>query len=255
MDPAVLGYGLFAFAFIEVPGGALEAGHSLGRRHDTAFVVAVGGSASLIVEFRCRDWQHLVVTLDDVRRDPSFAHAKIAILQSYHKHDWSSLHSGGVVALAEDERPAYTVDAIDMDILKVLAEDGRATYADIARRVAVSQGTARMRMTHLEEAGAVTVQTVISPGILGLSGYAAVGLDVDGSTKAVAEKVAQLVPVALVASVFGAFDVIVEVGYRDPAHLVETLDSLRSIPGVKRLESFSYLIEVKESMEAGLWGP
>lgn len=76
VDPAVLGYGLFAFAFIEVPGGALEAGHSLGRRHDTAFVVAVGGSASLIVEFRCRDWQHLVVTLDDVRRDPSFVHLR-----------------------------------------------------------------------------------------------------------------------------------------------------------------------------------
>ena len=255
VDPTVLGYGLFAFAFVETDGNALEAAQSLGRRHETAFIVAVGGSAGLIVEFRCRDWHHLVGALDDVRSDPRFTHSRIAILQSYYKHDWSSLHSGGVVPLAVDERPAYAVDAIDMDILKVLAEDGRATYADIARRVAVSQGTARQRVRHLEAAGVVTVQTVISPGVLELVGYAAIGLSVGGRVQAIAEEIAQLPSVALVAAVLGAFDIVAEVGYRDLDQLVGTLDSLRSIPGVKRLESFPYLIEVKESMEAGLWGP
>ena len=155
----------------------------------------------------------------------------------------------------DEARPEYVVDAVDMDILGVLAADGRATFADIARQVAVSQGTARQRVRHLEAAGVVTVQTVISPGILGLAGYSAVGITVDGSVEAVAQDAAQLESVALVATAFGAFEVVAEVGYRDLGHLVETLDSLRSIPGVKHLESFSYLVEVKESMEAGLWRP
>ena len=253
VDPTILGHGLFAFAFVEVSGSALEAAQSLGERYEAAFVVVVGGNASLIVEFRCRDWHHLADTVADVGNDPRFTHARVAILRSYFKHDWSSIHSGGVVTSAEEARPEYTVDAIDMDILEALAADGRATYADIARGVAVSQGTARQRVRHLEAAGVVTVQTVISPGILGLAGYSAVGISVDGPAEAVAQEAAQLEPVALAATVFGAFEVIAEIGYRDLGHLVETLDSLRSIPGVKRLESFPYLIEVKESMEAGLW--
>lgn len=255
IDPTILGYGLFAFAFIEVCGSALEAAHSMAERSETAFVVAVAGNAGLIVEFRCRDWCHLGDTMASVRNDPRFTQTKIAILQTYYKHDWSSFHSGGVAPNAFSTQPAYAVDAIDMDILKVLAEDGRATYADIARRVAVSQGTARQRVRHLQAAGVVTVQTVISPGILELAGYAAIGLSVGGRAEAVAEEVAQLPSVALVATVFGAFDIVAEVGYRDLDQLVETLDSLRCIPGVRCLESFPYLMEVKESMEAGLWGP
>lgn len=253
IDPVVLGYGLFAFAFIEAVGSAQEAARSLAGRYEAAFVVVVGGRADVIVEFRCRDRPHLEGVLDGVRSDTGLARARIAILQSYYKHDWSSLHSGGVAALAGGERPEYVVDAVDMDILEVLATDGRASYADIARRVAVSQGTARRRVRHLREAGVVTVQTVVSPGILGLSGYAAVGLRVGGDAAAVAEEAARLAPVALVATVFGAFDVVAEVGYRDRGHLVDTLDSLRSISGVERSESFPYLTAVKESMEAGLW--
>ena len=252
VDPTILGCGLFAFAFVDVRGGALEAAQVLGECYEAAFVAAVGGSASLIVEFRCRDWHHLADILDDVRRNPTLAEARIAVLRSYFKHDWSSFHSGVVAKRSDDTRPAYAVDAIDRDILKILAEDGRISYADIARWVAVSQGTARQRVRHMQAAGVVTVQTVVSPGVLGLSGYAAVGMSVDGSAEAVAEVVAQLAAVALVATVFGAFDVVAEVGYRDPSHLLETLDALNSLPGVRRLESFPYLVEVKESMEAGL---
>ncbi len=253
VDPTILGHGLFAFSFVEVRGSALEAAQSLARRYEAAFVVVVGGSASLIVEFRCKDWRELADTIADVRGDPRFMHARVAMLRSYCKHDWSSIHSGGVLLNVGEERPKYTVDAIDMDILKALAADGRATYADIARQVAVSQGTARQRVIHLEAAGVVTVQTVVSSGVLGLAGYSAVGISVEGSAEAVAQEAAKLEPVALVATVFGVFEVVAEIGYRDLGHLVETLDSLRSIPGVKRLESFPYLTEVKESMEAGLW--
>lgn len=255
VDPRVLGCGMFAFAFVDVRGDALEAARDLAQLNETAFVVAVGGSAGLIVELRCRDWGHLTESVDAVRGDSRLADVKVSVLASHYKQDWSRLLSGGFVPRPGAARPPYVVDDIDMDILKVLAADGRASYADIARRVAVSQGTARQRVRHLSETGAVTVQTILSPGVRGLSGYAAVALSVDGAPGAVAEAAAGLAPVALVAAVMGEFDVVAEVGYRDSAQFVETLDSLRSIPGVGRLESFPYLVEVKESMGAGLWSP
>ena len=253
VDPAILGYGLFAFAFVEASGSALDAARLLSRRPEAAFVVAVGGSVGVIAELRCSDWRHLMRVMGDTRRELGSAHTRVAILESYYKHDWSTFHSGVAAADAHDERPPYRVDDIDMDILKVLAGDGRATYADIARRVAVSPGTARQRVRHLQQVGAVSVQTVVTPGILGLAGYAAVGISVAGPAEATAREIARQAPVALAATVLGAFDIVAEIGYRDLDDLLETLDTLRSIPAIAQIESFPYLAEVKESMEAGLW--
>lgn len=253
VNPAILGYGTFAFTFVEAGGSALEAAQLLSRRRETAFVVAVGGSAGLIAEFRCRDTDHLVGVMGEARRELGSADARVAILQSYYKHDWSTFHSGVAVTSAHDERWPYRVDDVDMDILKVLAGDGRARFAEVARRVSVSQGRARQRVRHMVQTGVVTVQTVVSPGMLGLAGYAAVGVSVAGPAEGAAQQMAQMAPVAIVATVLGSFDIVVEVGYRDLGHLLETLDGLRSVPGVTQVESFPYLAEVKESMEAGLW--
>ena len=252
-DPAILGYGVFAFAFIEPGGSALEAARLVSERHETAFAAVVGGSAGLIAELRCRDWHDLIRVVGDTRRELGSAHTRIAILQSYYKHDWSTFHSGVSAAGAHDERPPYRIDDIDTDILRVLARDGRATYAEIARRVAVSSGTARQRVRHMQQTGALTVQTVVSPGILGLAGYAAVGMSVAGPACEAARELAAQAPVALAATVLGAFDIVAEIGYRDLGHLLETLDVLRGIPGVTQIESFPYLAEIKESMEAGIW--
>ncbi len=253
VDPAVLGYGVFAFVFVEAGGSALGAARLLSRRPEAAFVVAVGGSVGVIAELRCSDWRHLVRVMGDTRRELGSAHTRVAILESYFKHDWSTFHSGVAAADAHNARPAYRVDDVDMDILKILAGDGRASYADIARRVAVSPGTARQRVRHLQQTGAVTVQTVVAPGLLGLAGYAAVGISVAGPAEATAHQVARQAPVALAATVLGAFDIVAEIGYRDLRDLLETLDTLRSVPGVTQIESFPYLSEIKESMEAGLW--
>ena len=253
VDPAVLGYGVFAFVFIEPSGSALKAARLVSKRHETAFVAVVGGSAGLIVEFRCRHWHHLVEVVGDTRRELGSAHTRIAILESYYKNDWSTFHSGAAAAvIAHDERPLYRIDDIDTDILTVLAGDGRATYAEIARRVAVSNGTARQRVRHLQQTGALTVQTVVTPGILGLAGYAAVAISVAGPACGAARELAAQAPVALAATVFGAFDIVAEIGYRDLNHLRETLDTLRGIPGVTQIESFPYLTETKESLQAGL---
>ena len=251
VDPAVLGYGVFAFVFVEASRSALEAARLLSRRPEAAFVVTVGGSAGLIAELRCRDWRHLMEVVGDTRRELRSAHTRLAILESYYKHDWSTFHSGAATANTHNERPAYLVDDIDIDILKILASDGRATYSDIARQAAVSPGTARQRVKHLQQTGAVTVQTVVASGLLGLAGYAAVGMTVTGPAETIARQIAQQAPVALAATVLGAFDVVAEIGYRDFHDLGGTLDTLRCIPGVTQIESFPYLTELKESM--GSW--
>ncbi len=250
INPAILGCGVFAFVLVGVGGSALQAAELLSGHLETAFVVVVGGSAGVFAELRCSDTHHLKRVMGDSRLELKSASMRLAIVESYYKHDWSTFHSG---AVKNNICPSYHVDDIDMGIIKILVVDGRATYADIARQVYVSPGTARQRVRHLQETGALTIQVMVAPRLLGLAGYAAVGISVEGPVEMIAQHIVQQKPAALVASVLGAFDIVVEVCYRDLRDLAETLDALRDLPQVTQIESFPYLTEIKESMEVGLW--
>ena len=257
VDPAVVGLGVFAFAFIDYPGAAIAAAEELAEVPETAFVVVVGGSAGVMVELRCRDWDHLNDAMDRCRSLRPARSFRAATLVEHVKQDWSALTHGQAAMAANadqaSERPAASgIDEIDRDLLRVLARDGRATFVEAGHEIGLSPGAVRNRFMRLIDTGALTVQTVVSPGITGLSGYVAVGVNVEGPSLDVARRIAALDEVALVATVFGTYDVALEAGYRDLHHLAALLDSLRALPGVRTVESFPYLIEVKMSMDVGL---
>jgi hypothetical protein len=88
--------------------------------------------------------------------------------------------------------------------------------------------------------------------VLGVKGYAGLMVDVDGPAAPVADRIAAITDVTLVALVLGRFAVLAEASYRDETHLAELLDRVRSVEGVRLVEAFVYLVEVKESMTAGL---
>ncbi len=253
VNPAILGCGVFAFIFVETGGSALQAAEQLSKHLETAFVVVVGGSAGVFAELHCSDMHHLNKVIGDTRRELTSASTRLAIVESYYKHNWSTFHSGGTHPATDNTYLSYHIDDTDMSIIKLLVVDGRATYADIARQAYVSPGTARQRVRHLQETGALTIQVMVAPRLLGLAGYAAVGISVEGPVEMIAQHIVQQKPAALVASVLGAFDIVVEVCYRDLRDLAETLDALRDLPQVTQIESFPYLTEIKESMEVGLW--
>lgn len=258
VDPAVVGLGVFAFAFIDPPGSAIAAAKELADVAETAFVVVVAGAAGVMVEFRCRDWNHLNDAVDRCRSLRPARSFRVATLVEYIKQDWSAVAGGQAIPSASvdaptAERPAVIeMDEIDRDLLRVVAQNGRVSYADAGKLIGLSPGAVRNRFHRLTDAGALTVQSVVSPGITGLSGYVVVGVKVEGPVTDVARKIAAFDEVALVATVFGAFDVALEAGYRDSHHLAGLLDALRSIGGVRAVESFPYLIEVKMCLEVGL---
>ena len=67
-----------------------------------------------------------------------------------------------------------------------------------------------------------------------------------------AARIAAVTETTLVAIVLGRFDLLAEASYRDEAHLAELLNNIRSVENVRRVDAFVYLVEVKESMTAGL---
>ena len=187
-----------------------------------------------------------------MRSDPQVRGLDTASLVAYVKQDWSQIVGGPASRGHHPGPPRRDVDGIDIKLLEHLAADGRATFTDMAQTAGMSQAAARDRVLGLLAAGAVTVQTIVSSGVRGVKGYAGLLVEVDGPARPAAVRIAERPDVALVATVLGRYDFVVEVGYRDETHLAELLDHVRAVENVRRVDAFVYLIEVKESMTAGL---
>ena len=252
IDPRALGYGEFAYCLIGVDGPVAPVSERLARMHETAFVLILAGGHGLFVEFRARDDEQLDAAIERARSDPDVRGIDAASLVAFVKQDWSQT---GLDPAADGHRLGARrrqVDDTDITLLRRLAANGRATFADMAEAAGMSHAATRERVLGLLDAGVVTVQTIVSPGVLGVKGYAGVLIEAQGPAGPVATAVAAIPDITLVARVLGRFDVIAEASYRDEAHLAELLDAVRAVAGVRNLESFVYLVEVKESMTAGL---
>ncbi len=140
------------------------------------------------------------------------------------------------------------LDEIDLEIIRTLKRDGRTPFAQIAQRLGVSTGMIRQRYQRLTKEGVLQVVAVTNPLLLGFSTMAMIGIKVDGAhLQEVAEKIAALEEVIYLVLTAGAYDLFVEVVFRDNEHLLEFLSQrLRTIEGIRETETFMYLKIVKE---------
>lgn len=137
-------------------------------------------------------------------------------------------------------------------IIEQLQEDGRRSYAAIARAVGLSEAATRQRVQRLIEEGVIQVVAVPDAGAIGFHRMALLGIRVDGDIRSVADKVASLDEAEYVVITAGQFDLLVELVCEDDEHLLRTIDgSVRTIPGVRSAEAFIYMKVLKESYQ---WG-
>jgi Lrp/AsnC family transcriptional regulator, regulator for asnA, asnC and gidA len=143
----------------------------------------------------------------------------------------------------------YHLDESDEQIVQALKEDGRMSFAEIARRLGVSPGMVRQRYFELVQNRVVQVVAVTNPTLVGYDSVALIGVRVDGSRlRQVAQEIAAFKEVIYLVLCAGSYDLLVEVVCRDNAHLLRFLsENLRSLDGVRHTETFIYLDIVKET--------
>lgn len=150
-------------------------------------------------------------------------------------------------AVAESAR----LDELDRALIEALQNDGRASFRHIARRLGVAEGTIRHRYERLADASVLEVVGVTSPRALGFEAMAMVGVTTDGRSRAVAEAAAEIDEVSYAVVVAGRFDLLVELVCRDQAHLLDVLERLAAVEGVRATDTFVYLQLAKQSYEHG----
>jgi len=111
---------------------------------------------------------------------------------------------------------AIELDDIDLKIIEMLRENGRASYKDLAEKLSIGVATVYKRVKRLEKLGVIKGYTaIIDEAKLGknITGY--IGLEVrPADTDKVLSELLKMDEVVEVATVTGAFDILVKVRVR-----------------------------------------
>ncbi len=144
------------------------------------------------------------------------------------------------------------LDHVNKDIVEQLQQDGRRSYATLAKAVGLSEPAVRQRVQKLLDAGVMQIVAVTDPLMLGFARQAMIGIRADGDLRAIADQLAALEEIDYVVICTGSFDLLIELVVSDDEQLLDILnDEIRAIPGVRDTEVFVYLKLVKQTYT---WG-
>ena len=132
-----------------------------------------------------------------------------------------------------------TIDAIDEKLIAALRDNGRASTADLARRVGRSRTTVQSRIERLERDGVIVGYTArLAPD----HAHGAVRVHVmlkigPKEARAVEAGLRAIAEVRLLHSVSGDFDMIAIAATATVAQMDTVLDRIGQLPGVERTTS------------------
>ena len=132
------------------------------------------------------------------------------------------------------------IDDVDRALIAGLVENGRATYAALAPQVGLSQAAVRARVQRLFEEHVITVTGRVDPSSLGLGVFTFAFLELSGRVDKFAAAAADIDAAVFIVITTGRFDLMVELRH-DHDHLLDSLDRLRELEGVRRLRTATAL--------------
>lgn len=139
-----------------------------------------------------------------------------------------------------------SLDRVDLDLLKALADDHRATVVALADRLGLSRNTVQARMARLERSGVFqSFERAMSPAALGLPIEAMVSVIVrQADIPRITAEIAEIPEVIQAHGLSGQIDLMVRVAARDTQHLFDVDARILSIEGVERTETSLVMGEV-----------
>lgn len=135
---------------------------------------------------------------------------------------------------------ARLVTDIDREIIRLLQQDARISYAELSRATGIPESTVRRRMDRLQQRGVIEFAMLADPGRLGFEVRAMIGLRVElRRLEEIAERLRETPEVTFAAVLTGNFDIMIHVVVRSQEALVEFLSKrLATIDGVRSSETF-----------------
>lgn len=144
--------------------------------------------------------------------------------------------------LSAEDANSYEIDQLDLKIIGLLQGNGRIAYSDIARAINAPEATIRYRVKRLLDESIISISAFINTGKVKHETVAYIELDVSPDfLESDLKTLASQENISYIASVTGEFNVMLEYIYRNNDDLLSFINSLKSNPDVKRLNSRTIL--------------
>lgn len=143
----------------------------------------------------------------------------------------------------------YEIDNVDLKILRLLSEDAKLPYTEVAKKVYVSGGTVHVRMKKMEEMGIIKGTTLdMDYARLGFDVTAFMGIYLERSSlyDEVTKGLKEIPEIVKMHYTTGNYNIFLKIHCKDTAHLREVLhDKIQRVEGIERTETF---ISLEESL-------
>ncbi|MFJ4038720.1 Lrp/AsnC family transcriptional regulator [Microbacterium sp. NPDC090007] len=138
------------------------------------------------------------------------------------------------------------LDTVDLDLLRALSADPRATVVALAEKLGLSRNTVQARMSRLERGGVfLSFERTLSAEALGFPIEAFLQVTVrQAELPAIRDELAKVPEVLQAHGLSGQVDLLVRVACRDTQHLFDTDARILAIEGVERTETSLVMGEV-----------
>lgn len=139
------------------------------------------------------------------------------------------------------------IDELDRKILRIITQNARIPFKDVAAEVGVSRAAVHMRVQKMFDNGVITGSSYhVQPKSLGYQLCVYIGITMEKASMynqviAALQKIPEVVEAQYT---LGAFGLLVKVFARDNEHLLQILNSqIQEIPGVANTETLTTLAQ------------
>lgn len=124
------------------------------------------------------------------------------------------------------------VDEIDEKILEILKRDARTPYTEIAKQVGLSEGAVRKRVKALVDSGVIKRFTIELSRPSQVGAVVLISVSTSTPTANVSKEIRKLSGVQDIYEVTGQYDIATIVLAENIDKLNDSIDAIRSIPGI-----------------------
>lgn len=234
--------GIHAFGHVSVAvqqAATADVAATIAAMPDAPFVSIVSGRYSIIAELRSSELAQLADAVGAIRAIAGVEGVDTVV----YTHLVKEPH-------IPPQRPSsdaqLEIDELDRKLLDLLRQDGRMPYADLADRVGLSPGATRARVLRLLENGVVAVTGMVNPTAVGMTQMCGFEVQFDGDGGAALDQIEKLDCLDFLARTLGRCDAVGTLITRTRAETIAVLDRIRTLAGVRHLESWTHLELVKE---------
>ena len=124
------------------------------------------------------------------------------------------------------------MDDTDREIIRILKDDGRATYSDIGKRVSLSEGAVRKRIKALVDSGVIRRFTIKVGLTEGAEAIALLSINPSFPTSDVSKLLSKFHNVETVYEITGQYDIAAIISGLNIVEVNECIEKIRRVDGV-----------------------